>query len=147
MKELDILKVLKTKSKCKRRQVGCIIAKEGFILGTGYNKPLIGNRGCCRRHTSNSGEDIANCNAIHAEQMAIIEAGKRGCFGATMYVTTFPCEICAKMIIFAGIAKVVYQESYPTMSGTVDLFTKYGIELELLNENSFKNDDDVEYIE
>mgnify|MGYP004454469203 CR=1 FL=1 len=147
MKELDILKVLKTKSKCKRRQVGCVITKEGFILGTGYNKPFIGLHKCCRRCHSNSGEDIANCNALHAEQMAIIEAGKKGCFGATMYVSTFPCEICAKMIIFAGIKKIKFIQTYPAMLDQVKLFTEYGIELEQIDENEVKIEDDVEYIE
>lgn len=109
-------------SSCLRRKVGAIIVREKRVMTTGYNGAPAGicscaERGECLREKLNiaSGTHAETCYAAHAEQNAIIQAAKYGVSidGATLYCTHQPCVICAKMIINAGIRRVVYKEGYP----------------------------------
>ncbi len=104
------------------RNIGALIVKNKRILTTGYNGAPAGmdsckERGECIRNNMGiaSGERHELCYAIHAEQNAIIQAAKLGIAidGATMYCTHQPCSICAKMIVNAGIGRVVYMHAYP----------------------------------
>lgn len=104
------------------RKIGAIIVKNKRIVTTGYNGAPAGLKSCvergeCMRRRLNipSGTRHELCYAIHAEQNAIIQAAKLGISidGATLYCTHQPCAICAKMIINAGIVRVVYAEGYP----------------------------------
>lgn len=106
----------------ENRHVGAVIVKNKRVLTTGYNGAPAGIASCvdrkdCMRRRLNipSGTRHELCYAIHAEQNAIIQAAKTGvCIdGATLYCTHQPCVICAKMIINAGIRRIVYQEGYP----------------------------------
>ena len=119
---MEIAEIVKTRSTCVRRQVGAVIVKDNRIITTGYNgapsglKHCIDNGGCEREKLKvPSGQRHELCRALHAEQNAIIQAAKIGVSteGTTIYITTQPCVICAKMIINAGIKKVVYKASYP----------------------------------
>lgn len=119
---MEIAEIVKTRSTCIRRQVGAVIVKDNRIITTGYNgapsglRHCIDNRGCERERLNvPSGQRHELCRALHAEQNAIIQAAKIGVSteGTTIYITTQPCVICAKMIINAGIKKVVYKASYP----------------------------------
>ena len=117
---MDIARLVKTRSTCLRRQVGAVLAKEKNILATGYNGAPSGVKHCevtgCLRDQLNipSGENHELCRGIHAEQNAIIQAAKWGTSinGATLYCTVLPCFICAKMIINAGILRVVVEDLY-----------------------------------
>jgi len=117
---MDITRLVATRSSCLRRQVGALLVKERNILATGYNGVPSGithchTTGCLRERLSvPSGERHELCRGLHAEQNAIIQAAKHGTNinGATLYCTTMPCIICTKMIINAGITKVVYSEGY-----------------------------------
>ncbi len=117
---MDITRLVATRSTCLRRQVGAILVKGRNILATGYNGVPSGITHCdvegCLRVRLNvpSGERHELCRGLHAEQNAIIQAARHGVNidGATLYCTTMPCIICTKMIINAGIAKVVYGEGY-----------------------------------
>jgi len=104
------------------RHVGAIIVKDKHILTTGYNGAPAGITSCeerkeCLRRKMNipSGTQQEICYAVHAEQNAIIQAARYGInvSDATLYCTHQPCVICAKMIINAGIKRVVYKEGYP----------------------------------
>lgn len=104
------------------RNIGALIVKNKRILTTGYNGAPSGmasckERGECIRNNMGipSGERAEICYAIHAEQNAIIQAAKLGISidGATIYCTHQPCSICAKMIVNAGIERVVYLNPYP----------------------------------
>ncbi len=106
----------------ENRHVGAVIVKNKRVLTTGYNGAPSGIASCverkdCMRRRLNipSGTRHELCYAIHAEQNAIIQAAKTGvCIdGATLYCTHQPCVICAKMIINAGIRRIVYQQGYP----------------------------------
>ena len=110
-----------TRTTCLRRGVGCVLVRDKRILATGYNGAPSGLRHCgeigCLRQQLNvpSGQKHELCRALHAEQNALIQAARHGISveGATLYVNTQPCVLCAKMIINAGIVEVVYQNPYP----------------------------------
>jgi len=119
---MEIAEIVKTRSTCLRRQVGAVIVKDNRILTTGYNGSPAGtyhctDRGICKRIELNipSGERHELCRALHAEQNALIQAAKNGVSteGATIYVNVQPCVICAKLIINAGIKRIVYKGDYP----------------------------------
>ncbi len=108
------------RSTCLRRKVGAILVKDKRILATGYNGAPSGLRhceevGCLRENTSvPSGERHELCRGLHAEQNAIIQAAYHGFSirDATLYCTNKPCVICSKMLINAGIRKILYEDGY-----------------------------------
>ena len=119
------------------RKMGAVIVRDKRILTTGYNGAPAGiktcvERGECLREKLGiaSGTRAELCYAVHAEQNALIQAAKLGLSvqGATMYVTYSPCVICAKLIINAGIARVIYREEYPD-SFSKELLQEAGVEL------------------
>ena len=110
------------RSNCMRRQVGAVIVKDKHAIATGYNGAPRGimhceERGGCLRQQLKvpSGQRHELCMALHAEQNAIIQAAAmgHGIEGGTIYITHQPCAICAKMIINAGIERIVIREGYP----------------------------------
>ncbi|HEY6837285.1 MAG TPA: cytidine/deoxycytidylate deaminase family protein [Geobacteraceae bacterium] len=118
---MEITHLVAKRSTCLRRQVGAVIVKDKNILATGYNGAPSGVTHCiqvgCLREKLKvpSGERHELCRGLHAEQNAIIQAAKHGTNidGATLYCTTMPCVICSKMIINAGVRRIVYEEGYP----------------------------------
>ena len=118
---MDIAKLVAKRSTCLRRFVGAVLVKDKNILATGYNGVPSGithcsESGCLRERLKiPSGERHELCRGLHAEQNAIIQAAKHGVNidGSTLYCTTAPCVICAKMLINAGIKQIVYMEGYP----------------------------------
>ncbi|AIS51360.1 ComE operon protein 2 [Thermoanaerobacter kivui] len=117
---MQIVDVVKNRSTCLRRQVGAILVVDKHIISTGYNGPPTGllhceETGCLRDQLGiPSGERPELCRGVHAEQNAIIQAALYGVStkGATLYVSASPCAICAKMLINAGIKRIVYEEEY-----------------------------------
>ncbi|MDD5482183.1 MAG: cytidine/deoxycytidylate deaminase family protein [Kiritimatiellae bacterium] len=117
---MNIARVVKTRGNCLRRQVAAVIVKDHRIISTGYNGTPSGIRNCyeggCPRCASNvgSGENLGECVCAHAEENAIIQAAHYGVGlrGAVLYCTESPCLLCAKMIISAGIKKVIYEKAY-----------------------------------
>lgn len=108
------------RSTCIRRQVGAIAVKDKRILATGYNGAPSGvphclDIGCLRDDLLvPSGQKHELCRAVHAEQNVIIQAAFNGVSidGATIYCTTYPCSICAKMLINCGIKDIYYSGTY-----------------------------------
>ena len=122
---------------CFRRKVGAVIVKEKRVMTTGYNGAPAGinsclERGECLREKNNipSGTHAELCYAAHAEQNAIIQAARYGINinNATLYCTHQPCVICAKMIINAGIKRVIFKEGYPD-EFSLRLFSEAGTEI------------------
>lgn len=117
---IDITHLVATRSTCLRRHVGALMVKNRNILATGYNGTPSGIRHCeetgCLRERLQipSGERHELCRGLHAEQNAIIQAARHGVNidGATLYCTTMPCIICSKMLINAGITRIVYEGGY-----------------------------------
>lgn len=118
---IEIVNVVKKRSTCCRRRVGALIVKDKKILSTGYNGAPTGIKHCeevgCLRDKMGipSGQRHELCRGLHAEQNAIVHAAHSGVSiaGSTIYVTNQPCILCAKMIINAGIERIVYEEGYP----------------------------------
>lgn len=118
---MEIVELIKTRSTCLRRQVGALIVKDKRIVSTGYNGAPMGCKHCiqigCIREELNipSGQRHELCRGTHAEQNAIIQAAYSGVSvkGGTLYVTNQPCVLCAKMIINAGIRKIIFKGDYP----------------------------------
>lgn len=110
-----------TRTTCTRRAVGAVIVKDHRILCTGYNGVPTGMHHCaevgCLREQLGvpSGQRQEICRGLHAEQNAIIQAARYGVDirGASIYITTQPCVTCAKMLINAGIAEIVFKNPYP----------------------------------
>ena len=110
------------RSTCMRRHVGAVIVKDKHVVATGYNGAPKGLKHCaeigeCLRQKLKvpSGERHELCRALHAEQNAIIQAATMGnsIEGGTIYITNHPCGICAKMIVNAGIRRIVVRSGYP----------------------------------
>lgn len=118
---MQMCDLVRSRTTCIRRGVGAIIVKDNRVIASGYNGAPKGvahceEVGCLRQQMSiPSGQRHELCRGVHAEQNAIIQAANLGLAieGATIYVTTQPCAICTKMIINAGIKRVVCAESYP----------------------------------
>ena len=125
------------------RKIGAVIVKNKRIMTTGYNGAPAGvktcvERGECLRRKLNvpSGTRQEVCYAIHAEQNAIIQAAKLGVNidGSTLYCTHQPCILCAKMIVNAGIVRVVYHSGYPD-DFALDIFKEAGVLVERYSES------------
>lgn len=130
------------RSTCLRRQVGAAIVCDRHVVATGYNGAPRGiahceERGGCLRQQMNipSGERHELCRALHAEQNAIIQAAALGqsVEGATIYITHQPCVICAKMIINAGIKRIIIRDGYPDEMA-VEILQEAGIKIEKMGE-------------
>lgn len=118
-------------SYCKRRQVGALIVKDKMIISDGYNGTPVGFENVCEDE-----DGITKPYVLHAEANAITKIARSGnsSEGATMYVTASPCIECAKLIIQAGIKRVVYAEKYRLEDG-LDLLRRAGVELVYVNLN------------
>jgi len=134
---ISITKTVASRSTCLRRKVGAIIVKDKRILTTGYNGAPRGVKSCleigrCLREELKvpSGQRHEICRALHAEQNAIIQAAYHGVqiAGSSIYSTTQPCVLCAKMLINAGIQKIYYYEEYPDQL-SLELLEEAGVEL------------------
>jgi len=133
---MEVTRVVARRSTCLRRQVGAIVVKDKRILSTGYNGAPSGLPHCldvgCLRDQQGipSGERQELCLGLHAEQNAIIQASHHGTSmeGSTIYITLAPCVTCAKMIINAGIKKVIYSDTYSEQMA-MDIFRRAGVEV------------------
>jgi len=131
---MQIAEVVAGRSTCLRRRAGAVLVKDKRILSTGYNGVPKGLPHCeetgCPRAQYDSGTHHELCRAVHSEQNAIIQAANHGVSieGATLYCTHQPCALCAKMLINAGIVRVVYQENYPD-GGSLEFLKLAGIEI------------------
>lgn len=113
-------------SYCKRRKVGALLVKEKMIISDGYNGTPSGFENVCEDENN-----ITKPYVLHAEANAITKVARsnNSSEGATLYVTSSPCIECAKLIIQAGIKRVVYADAYRLSDG-VDLLERAGIALQ-----------------
>ena len=118
-------RVWATNSYCKRRQVGALIVKDRMIISDGYNGTPSGFENDCEDENNRSKPYV-----LHAEANAITKVAKsnNSSEGATLYITASPCMDCAKLIIQAGIIRVVYADEYRIIDG-IELLEKAGIEV------------------
>ena len=122
-------------SYCKRRKVGALVVKDQMIISDGYNGTPSGFDNVCE-----DSRDLTLPYVLHAEANAITKLARssNNSDGSTLYVTASPCIECAKLIIQAGIKRVVYAEKYRLEDG-VALLQRAGIEVIYLNDNKEDN--------
>ena len=133
---MAIAELVSTRSTCLRRRVGAVLVLERRILATGYNGAPSGLAHCtletCLREKRQipSGSQQELCRGLHAEQNVIIQAALHSVSskGSILYCTHKPCSLCAKMIINAGISRIVYQNPYPDPLGD-ELVSEAGLEV------------------
>ncbi len=115
---LSLLPKIASRSLCLRRQIGSVLVRDKTIISTGFNSPGKGLSPCsvCMREEKGipSGQQQQDCRASHSEANAIVLAAYNGIStkNSTLYVSTFPCSICARLIINAGIIRIVYTDEY-----------------------------------
>jgi len=116
-------------SYCKRRKVGALLVKDKMIISDGYNGTPSGFENVCEDENN-----ITKPYVLHAEANAITKVARsnNSSDGATLYVTSSPCIECAKLIIQAGISRVVYSDAYRLSDG-IDLLDRAGIGLVSVN--------------
>lgn len=113
-------------SHCERKQVGALIVKDRMIISDGYNGAPTGFDNCCEDENGNT-----KWMVLHAEANAILKvaASTQSSKGATLYITLSPCKDCSKLILQAGITRVVYANAYKDLSG-VDFLREAGVKVE-----------------
>ena len=123
---LRMARIWAENSYCKRRQVGALVVKDKMIISDGYNGTPSGFENVCEDESG-----VTKPYVLHAEANAITKLARSGnnSEGSTLYVTASPCIECAKLIIQAGIRRVVYAEKYRLTDG-IDLLTRAGVEVE-----------------
>ena len=123
---LRMARIWAENSYCKRRQVGALVVKDKMIISDGYNGTPSGFENICEDESG-----VTKPYVLHAEANAITKLARSGnnSEGSTLYVTASPCIECAKLIIQAGIRRVVYAEKYRLTDG-IDLLTRAGVEVE-----------------
>lgn len=132
---LRMAKIWAENSYCKRRKVGALVVKDKMIISDGYNGTPSGFDNVCE-----DSRDLTLPYVLHAEANAITKLARssNNSDGSTLYVTASPCIECAKLIIQAGIKRVVYAEKYRLEDG-VTLLQRAGIEVIYLNDNKEDN--------
>ncbi|MCG6188263.1 deoxycytidylate deaminase [Maribellus maritimus] len=129
---LKMAEIWAQNSYCKRRQVGALIVKEKMIISDGYNGTPSGFENICEDENNKTKPYV-----LHAEANAITKVAKsnNSSDGATLYVTSSPCLECSKLIIQAGIKRVVFTENYRLEDG-INLLRRANVEVEQVESDS-----------
>lgn len=135
----ELAKLVSKRSTCiiPGRQYGAVVVKDKQVISTGYNGAPRGMKDCLqlgycpkREKGYGSGERQEECVAVHAEANALIQAG-RDAKGATLYVNGYPCKMCARLIVNAGIERVVISGTYSDTDG-LKILEEAGIEVKFM---------------
>ncbi|MDD5043485.1 MAG: cytidine/deoxycytidylate deaminase family protein [Patescibacteria group bacterium] len=146
---MEVARAVAKRATCDRGRSGCVIARDKMILVTGYVGSPKGMPHCdevghqMKTMVHEDGHQSQHCvRTTHAEQNAIVQAAKLGVAidGATLYCKMTPCSTCAKMIINAGIKRVVCEKRYHAGAETEEMFRQVGIELDYFDESVEKYD-------
>ena len=130
---ITVAMVIAKRGTCARRQVGCVLVDvKGDVLSTGYNGTARSLPHCtehpCDGVAYKSGEGLAQCHAIHAEQNALMQCKDVSAIH-TCYVTTSPCQHCVKMLMNTGCKRIVFLEPYTNVEESMSIWMmKYGSE-------------------
>jgi dCMP deaminase len=129
LRYLQMARIWEQNSYCQRRQVGALVVKDGMIISDGYNGTPSGFENVCEDENN-----VTKPYVLHAEANAITKLARssNNSDGSTIYITASPCIECAKLIIQAGIKRVVYGEQYRLTDG-IDLLKRAGIETIYIN--------------
>lgn len=121
-------------SYCKRKQVGALIVKDRMIISDGYNGTPSGFENCCE-----DSDGKTHWYVLHAEANPILKlaASTQSAKGATLYLTLSPCKECSKLILQAGITRLVYINEYSDDDG-ISFLRNHNIEIEQISESELK---------
>ena len=110
---MNVAREIASLSHCTRSKVGAVLVKDGNVISFGYNGTPSGMDNCCER------DNVTLPHVIHAEVNAVLKAAKTGTSvdGSTLYLTLSPCLDCSKLILQAGVKRVVYLETYRNLDG------------------------------
>lgn len=130
-KYLEMAAIWAKNSYCRRRQVGALLVKDNMIISDGYNGTPSGFENECEDENG-----VTKPYVLHAEANALTKVAKSGnnSLGSTLYVTASPCLECAKLIIQAGVSRVVYREMYRLTDG-IDLLRRAGIQVDRIDDD------------
>lgn len=119
-------------SHCERKKVGAIIVKDEMIISDGYNGTPGGFDNCCEDQDGNTQWFV-----LHAEANAILKVAKstNNCRGATLYLTLSPCKDCSKLVLQAGITRVVFRDAYKDQTG-VEFLRNAGVQITQISEDA-----------
>lgn len=140
---MEITQTVAKRATCDRGRAGCVIARDKHLLVTGYVGTPSGMPHCdeaghqMKTMIHEDGHKSEHCvRSAHAEQNAICQAAKLGVSidGGTLYTKMTPCATCAKMIINAGIKRIVCEKKYQTGQESEEIFKKARIEVEFFND-------------
>ena len=134
LRYLRMARIWAENSYCKRRQVGALVVKDKMIISDGYNGTPSGFENICEEN------NVTKPYVLHAEANAITKLARssNNSDGATLYVTAAPCIECSKLIIQAGIKRVIYAEQYRLNDG-IDLLRRANIEVIYLNPDDYEH--------
>ena len=135
LRYLRMARIWAENSYCQRRKVGALVVKEKMIISDGYNGTPSGFENVCEDETN-----VTKPYVLHAEANAITKLARstNNSDGAMFYVTASPCIECAKLIIQAGIKRVIYGEQYRLTDG-IDLLKRANIEVKYLNPDYYEH--------
>lgn len=135
LRYLRMARIWAENSYCQRRKVGALVVKEKMIISDGYNGTPSGFENVCEDATNTTKPYV-----LHAEANAITKLARssNNSDGATLYVTAAPCIECSKLIIQAGIKRVIYAEQYRLNDG-IDLLRRANIEVIYLNPDDYEH--------
>lgn len=138
--------LISSRSTCPRASVGAIIVKDNQLIASGYNGSTSGDVHCCDVGCKLDPKGKHCIRTVHAEMNAICQCARltTSCVGATIYVTHFPCLLCSKLIIQAGISKVVYNIPYKIDPYAKELLLQAGVKVQqrALSLVEFVNEED-----
>ncbi|BAM82169.1 dCMP deaminase [Cyanidioschyzon merolae strain 10D] len=132
---MRIAELASMRTNCMKRRVGAVIVRDHRVIATGYNGTPRGTRNCneggCQRCNggARAGHALDVCLCLHAEENAIIEAGRERCAGSTLFTNLCPCLACTKKIVQAGIREVVYGATYAMDTRSARLFAEAGVRM------------------
>jgi dCMP deaminase len=132
---VEMAELASLRSNCMKRSVGAVLVKDKRVVATGYNGTATGLVNCrsggCVRCNSNArcGVGLDHCYCLHAEENALLEAGRVRSEGSTLYCTTAPCLGCSQKIIQCGVIRVVYAKEYSIEHNAQALMKSVGVEL------------------
>eukprot|EP00172_Hildenbrandia_rubra_P004564 Plantae.Rhodophyta-Hildenbrandia_rubra.ctg9445.p1 GENE.Plantae.Rhodophyta-Hildenbrandia_rubra.ctg9445~~Plantae.Rhodophyta-Hildenbrandia_rubra.ctg9445.p1 ORF type:complete len:338 (+),score=33.54 Plantae.Rhodophyta-Hildenbrandia_rubra.ctg9445:290-1303(+) len=140
---MSLARLASERTNCMKRRVGCVIERDRRVVATGYNGTPKGLKNCgaggCERCNRNAkrGIGLDLCLCLHAEENALIEAGRERCTGSTLFTTLYPCMSCAKKIVQAGVSRVVYSAKYATDVNVSQLFRAGEVTVDAFRANAF----------
>jgi len=146
---IGIMEMVGARATCDRGRSGCVIVKNKRMLTTGYVGSPIGVKHCdeigheMHKVTHEDGAETMHCiRTTHAEQNAIVQSARIGVAldGSTIYCSMTPCYVCAKMVINAGIVRVVCKNDYHASKRSKEIFKEAGVEYTLLSNETVRYD-------